>query len=138
MWIVKFDNLNEFFVYTFVGSIFFQTSGPLLSIPIWGHSMVKLGKKQAILGGSFKSVYQNKIYSITCSNRNCHIFVLNRELSVAKGIFVAVPIPDKMSGCITGGKQTFKKFKSSMQLDNCFPLKFRMPVPNADWGWSLP
>ena len=75
--------------------------------------MVKLGKKQAILGGNFEGFYQNKIYSITCSNRNCHILVLDRELSVAKGIFVAIPIPDKMSGCITGGKYNFKNFKSS-------------------------
>ena len=67
--------------------------------------MVKLGTGQAILGGvsDFNS-YQNKIYLLTCSNRNCLISLLNRELSVAKEEFMAIPIPDTMSGCITGGK----------------------------------
>ena len=73
------------------------------------HSMVRLGKGQAILGGSgipslsSDHVYEAKIYSMTCSNRNCIISLLNRELSVPKGAFVAIPIPDTISGCITGG-----------------------------------
>ena len=69
--------------------------------------MVRLGKGQAILGGQSNSVdyvNQAKIYSMTCSNRNCIISLLNRELSVSKGRFVAIPIPDTISGCITGGK----------------------------------
>ena len=69
------------------------------------HSMVRLGNGQAILGGlSTNNVHQAKIYSMTCSNRNCIISLLNRELSVPKGYFVAIPIPDTISGCITGGK----------------------------------
>ena len=69
------------------------------------HSMVRLGKGQAILGGLSKNnVYQVKIYSMTCSNRNCIISLLNRELSVPKSEFMAIPIPDTISGCITGGK----------------------------------
>ena len=67
--------------------------------------MVKLGKGQAILGGVREhDSYQNKIYLMTCSNRNCLISLLNRVLSVAKEEFMAIPIPDTMSGCITGGK----------------------------------
>ena len=69
--------------------------------------MVRLGKGQAILGGRSSSDYQAKIYSMTCSNRNCIIAFLNRELSVPKGLFVAIPIPDTISGCITGGKNDF-------------------------------
>ena len=67
--------------------------------------MVRLSKGQAILGGfSFNNGGdQDKIYSMDCSNRNCLISTLNRELSVPKGFFVAIPIPDKLSGCITGG-----------------------------------
>ena len=76
------------------------------------HSMVRLGKGQAILGGYSNSglgsnmtfVYQAKIYLMGCSNRNCIISLLNRELSVPKHEFVAIPIPDTISGCITGGK----------------------------------
>ena len=72
--------------------------------------MVRLGKGQAILGGqSINNVYQAKIYSLTCSNRNCIISLLDRELSVPKGYHVAIPIPDTISGCITGGKKTFQK-----------------------------
>ena len=66
--------------------------------------MVRLGKGQAILGGTNYGVYQAKIYSMTCSNRNCIITLLNRKLSVPKADFVAIPIPDTTSGCITGGK----------------------------------
>ena len=66
--------------------------------------MVRIGKGQAILGGQSNGDYQAKIYSMTCSNRNCIISLLNRELSVPKGYFVAIPIPDTISGCITGGK----------------------------------
>ena len=87
--------------------------------------MVRIGKGQAILGGSGKSVYfqtdfdddddqasdiyHSKIYSLTCSNRNCIISLLERELSVQKGYFVAIPIPDTISGCITKGKNGFQK-----------------------------
>ena len=66
--------------------------------------MVSLGKGQAIIGGLSSNVYQAKIYSMTCSNRNCIISLMNRELSVQKAAFVAIPIPDTISGCITGGK----------------------------------
>jgi hypothetical protein len=73
--------------------------------------MVRLGKGQAILGGQSNNVeYQAKIYSMTCSNRNCIISLLNRELSVPNAAFVAIPIPDTISGCITGGKNYFQKF----------------------------
>ena len=69
------------------------------------HSMVRLGKGQAILGGWSNNVYQAKIYSMTCSNRNCMISLLDRELSVPRQDFVAIPIPDTISGCITGGRK---------------------------------
>ena len=84
---------------------FFQTSGPFLPIPLQGHSMVKLGKGQAILGGHNNGDFQAKIYSMTCSNKNCIISLLDRELSVPKSGFVAIPIPDTISGCITGGRK---------------------------------
>ena len=90
----------------------------MLPIPLVGHSMVNLGKGQAILGGDSGGVSQAKIYSMTCSNRNCIISLLNRELSVPKRDFVAIPIPDTISGCITGGKNDFWKItlKSTIKL----------------------
>ena len=87
--------------------VFFQISGPLLFMPLEYHSMVKLDKGQAILGGRSNHVYQAKIYFMTCSNRNCIISLLDRELSFPKGQFLAIPIPDTDSGCITGGKKYF-------------------------------
>ena len=87
--------------------MFYQTSGPLLPIRLMDHSMVRLGKGQAILGGISNMVHQDKIYTMTCSNRNCIISLLDRELSVPKEAFVAIPIPDTISGCITGGKNDF-------------------------------
>ena len=87
----------------FIGKSFFKTSGPRLPLPLAVHSMVRLGKGQAILGGRTYEDVQAKIYSMTCSNRNCIISLLDRELSVPKGYFVAISIPDTNSGCITGG-----------------------------------
>ena len=80
-----------------------------MPIPLVSPSMVRLGKGQAILGGQTNSVDQAKIYLMGCSNRNCIISLLKRELSVPKGWFVAIPIPDTISGCITGGKNYFQK-----------------------------
>ena len=107
--IIKFESLNEFLVFSVLtdSACFFQISGPLLPITLRYHSMVRLGKGQAILGGFSSSDYQAKIYSMTCTNRNCIISSLNRELSVPKGLFVAIPIPDTNSGCITEGKCNF-------------------------------
>merc|ERR1712051_1013019 len=51
---------------------------------------------------------------MTCSNRNCIISLLDRELSVAKREFVAMPIPDTISGCITGGKTFFSKMSKTI------------------------
>ena len=108
--------------------------------------MVRIGKGQAILGGKSGGCYQtnedfhSKIYALTCSNRNCIISLLDRELSVGKEYFVAIPIPDQISGCIKGGKKYFKKKPKRFIQPNIFvlPFKYRLPVPNADWGWFLP
>ena len=96
-------------------------SGPLLAVPLSYHSMVRLGKGQAILGGWSNGFHQAQIYSMRCSNKNCSISLLNRELSVPKVEFVAIPIPDTISGCITGGKNYFQKdHKRSIQPNICF------------------
>ena len=119
-------------------NIFFQISGPLLHIPLEYHSMVKLGKGQAIIGGRSNGVYQTRIYSLDCLNRNCIISLLNKELQAPRDKFVAIPIPDKMSGCITGGNYNFKKkIKSSILPNICFFLNYSLPVPTTDWGWPL-
>ena len=52
------------------------------------HSMVRLGKGQAIVGGWSNADTLAKIYFMTCSNRNCIISLLDRELSVPKRYFV--------------------------------------------------
>lgn len=75
-------------------------------MPLYAHQMTKLGQGQAIIGGNRggTGTHQTKIYSLTCSNRNCIISLLSRALSIPRIGFVAIPIPDTMSGCITGGK----------------------------------
>ena len=132
--------LNEFLFEVLIGSIIFQTSGPLLPISLASHSMVRLGKGQAIIGGNTNAnyIYQSKIYLMTCLNRYCIISLLSKELSVPKETFVAIPIPDEMSGCITGGKYIFKSVKISIQPKIIFTLKYSMPVSDTNWRWSLP
>ena len=68
-------------------------------MPLFYHSMVRLGKGQAILGGHSQVVMQAKIYSMTCSNKNCIISLLDRELSSPKYAFVAIPIPEYRKNC---------------------------------------
>ena len=67
--------------------------------------MVALGLGQAVLGGELTYVSnQKKIYLITCSEQICMISLLNQELSIPRGDFVAIPIPDSMSGCISNSE----------------------------------
>ena len=79
-------------------------AGPDLPIGLYGHSMVALGLGQAVLGGYSNSGPQKKIYLITCSEQICMISLLNQELSIPRQYFVAIPIPDSMSGCISNSE----------------------------------
>ena len=86
-----------------------DTTGPELSIPLWGHSMVPLSNGQAILGGIFSisiSIWEwnPNIYFLTCSNFECNIQTMTKTASFLATYFVAIPIPDDMSGCIYRGK----------------------------------
>ena len=86
--------------------------GPYMPLWLLGVSMVKLGKGQAILGGKGDTGYHTKIYSMTCSNRECYISLMNQRLSIPRYSFVAIPIPDETSGCITNGNCYQKHFTS--------------------------
>ena len=67
--------------------------------------MVTLGLGQAIIGGQDRiNVQQSKIYHMKCSHYICEVLILDKELSVPRGFFVAMPIPDHMSGCISESK----------------------------------
>ena len=87
---------------------YFVTLGPDLPIELYGHSMVPLGLGQAILGGLKGNYigeidYQKKVYFMTCSNRNCIVTTLSKELSDPLSYFVAIPIPDLTARCISKG-----------------------------------
>ena len=53
-----------------------------------------------LIGGFSTSSDNSKIYMLTCSNRVCKFDTLGQELSVPRGWFVAMPIPDDMTDCI--------------------------------------
>ena len=78
-------------------------SGPELSETLSGHSMVVLGLGQAIIGGKSNGQYTKKIYHLQCSQGDCVITKIHSELPDSRGMFVAIPIPDFMSGCIFEG-----------------------------------
>ena len=93
------------------------------------HAMVQLGNGQAIIGGSGCDVYsgcniQAKIHLLRCMNSNCSISTLNQELSVPRQLFLAIPIPDTITGCISGGKRTKKKLPDLFVILNLFSPKF--------------
>ena len=66
--------------------------------------MVPFGKGQCILGGTSGNGDQSKIYHITCTNQICSISTLIKQLSVPRFNFVAIPIPDSISECISDSK----------------------------------
>ena len=72
--------------------------------------MVPLGLGQAIIGGEIVTVNTNnkkntnKIYHLECSQHTCDISKLEAKLSIERDSFVAIPIPDYLSGCISEGK----------------------------------
>ena len=73
--------------------------------PLSGHSMVALGLGQAIIGGLNEyEVTKKKIYNLECSKGDCEISMIGVELSIERSSFVAIPIPDFLSGCILEGK----------------------------------
>ena len=73
--------------------------------------MVQLGNGMAIIGG-FADDYgshfsiQDKIHFLSCINRNCSISTLSQELSLPRYAFAAIPIPDTIAACISGGKKS--------------------------------
>ena len=84
-------------------------SGPDLPIELMSHSMVVLGLGQVIIGG-YDSNYigQSKIYHLKCSQHNWDVTVLVKELSIPRGQFLAITIPDAIAGCIS--ESTFRSF----------------------------
>ena len=66
--------------------------------------MVNLGLGQAVLGGYNDNVILNKIYHVTCSQQICKISKLSQELKIPRQSFVAIPVPDSLSGCISESK----------------------------------
>ena len=85
-------------------------TGPKLPMRLEGHAMVELGNGLAIIGG-YGDGYgpQDKIHLLSCMNRNCSISTLSQELSVPRYWFLAIPIPDTIAGCISGGKKSKKR-----------------------------
>ena len=68
--------------------------------------MAALGIGQAIIGGLNEyELTKKKIYNLECSKGNCVIsLMIGVELSIKRSSFVAIPIPDFLSGCMLEGK----------------------------------
>ena len=80
-------------------------AGPDLPTALDGHIMVTLGLGQAILGGQDNNyVFRKEIYHFTCYQQDCTISLLSQLLEVPRSFFVAIPIPDSLSGCISDSK----------------------------------
>ena len=96
--------------------IFVLFTGPKLPMRLREHTMVLLGKGLAIIGGYGNETAQDKIHLLSCMNRNCSISTLSQELSMPRYWFVAIPIPDTITGCITGGKDIKKRYLIGLQF----------------------
>ena len=82
--------------------------------------MVQLGNGQAIIGGDRNGYIQAKIHLLNCMNKNCSITTLKQELSVPRYWFLAIPIPDTITGCISGGKKCQKKVSDFLSLPSAY------------------
>ena len=71
--------------------------------------MIALGLGQVILGGKVYNSYQSELYHVTCSEHYFTITKLNQEMSVPRKQFVAIPIPDATSGCMSEGKVSYDR-----------------------------
>ena len=109
--------------------IFVLFTGPKLPMRLREHTMVLLGKGLAIIGGYGDENAQDKIHLLSCINRNCSISTLSQDLSMPRYMFVAIPIPDTITGCITGGKD-IKKVPDWFAILNLFSTKF---FQSASW-----
>ena len=108
---------------------FISFIGPELPTSLNKHAMVQLGKGQAIIGGFGNGDVQDKIYIFSCMNRNCSIHQLDQVLSMPRYWFVAISIPDTLSGCITGGNIFHKNNQVSLQFKtNSYLCFFRVSV----------
>ena len=92
--------------------------------------MVQLGNGLAMIGGYSGGKHQAKIHLLSCMNRNCSISTLIQEISVPRELFLAIPIPDTISGCISGGKKCPKKVPDLFLILNLFSPKF---FQSASW-----
>ena len=99
---------------------------------LFKHAMVQLGNGQAIIGGAGEGepLVQFKIHLLNCMSRNCSISTLIQELSVPREYFLAIPIPDTIAGCITGGKKCLQKESDSFVILSLFSPKF---FQSASW-----
>ena len=97
---------------------------------LYTHAMVQLGNGLAIIGGWGNGFPQAKIHRLNCMNRYCAISTLSQELSVPRYHFLAIPIPDTIAGCISGGKKCQKKAPDSFVILNLFSPKF---FQSASW-----
>ena len=79
----------------------FELLGPDLPTALYGitASTVPLGNGQAIFGGIHDISAQYTIYHMTCASGDCNILKLYEQLSVPRGFFVVIPVPDFVSGC---------------------------------------
>ena len=70
--------------------------------------MVSVGHGQAILGGYDEdNVVQSKIYILKCSQHVWDVTTLDKELSIPRVGFMAIPIPDELSECISESRLRF-------------------------------
>ena len=84
--------------------------------------MITLGLGQAIIGGESNGQYQNTIYYFECSELTCDISILEFELAIPRASFVAMVLPDHLSGCVSKGNLLDIYTFSSIDVRNIVKL----------------
>ena len=104
----KFQRFTNLKIFLCIFATILNISGPDLPKPLVLHSMVALGNGQAILGGKDDdNVVQSKIYHMKCSQNVWDVITLEKELSIPRTRFLAIPIPDHLSRCISESRLRF-------------------------------
>ena len=79
-------------------------TGPPIPKSLMLHEIVKIGRDLVVLGGVYGGVvlgfdFSDSLFKLSCTNNKCQWETLPQKLSVPRGMFVSIPIPDNFIKC---------------------------------------
>ena len=98
------EGLKKKFLHKFNIVFLTHCTGPNLPKKLYGHAVIGLENDLLVLGGNSGFWYEKAIHRLSCANADCIWTTMKQALKVRRQYFVAIPIPDSLSGCINESK----------------------------------